>query len=1129
MDDAVGSGSPTTVGATPEAAARSNDMSRTATEPVPPSVVAAAHDGPHLGPYPVRLPKLRDPRLHVASVTITLQILGQTVFDFNLSIAQILLSIGTCALIELVIVFRRTKVIAWPASAMLTGNGIALILRVPGTEPGDWWSLHGWWVFVGCALLAMATKYLIRVDGRHIFNPSNVALVAVFLVLGEARADPQVLWWGPLSAGLVLAFAVILTGSVMITRRVGQGPTALSFLVVFGIGAGIIASSGHSITASWHLGPIEGWSYWWLVVTSPEVLVFIFFMITDPRTSPGGRTGRVVYGASIGVLSALIISTQTGEFGTKVGILAGLVIVCAFVRLIDRWTPAPGTAEDSLRQWAPTLFVPSVGDGPARRRPVGVVAVAVLVGSAVAMALFAQGSDDGAGDLDLGRRDEVVFDASTLPTVEVDNSLEMTSIELTPAMAESMGRDVVHGLAIEAAALQSGDVELAAAALSGVRLAQAADAIEAAGGPPVETPEHDVDTITATMIRTDAGPQAPPVLAVEVTGTVVTPSGSEPFEATYTLTPVRGTHLINNEYDASGNAVGDQRAGSSDAVEAAIAPSSPEPTAAELAGLSFRDVTDEVGLATARSATAVREGPAAMSGGVAVGDVTGNGQLDVFLTRVGQPNALYLNEGGVFSDATGAAGLLGEPGDEGSTAAQFVDLDGDGHLDLVVLGLGSTPNRLYRNEGDGTFVDVSEQWGLPSDPPSGPDAGSFGLAAGDYDGDGLIDLVVVDADPTAIRSALERNEVAGGDPCAPAAADARSDAAGASRTRLLRNTGNGFEDRTGDLGIDTGSVIAMTPQFADLNGNGVQDLLITGAACTTVVLHNQGDGTFVDRTDRAGLAGVEVASGSELFDANGDGQLDWFISGVSYPTASGECPLDDPMLGCSGNRLLINNGDGTFTDATDDHGVADAAWAWGAAAADLTGSGREDLVVATGHRTVATERAATRDDGRFWERSADTAERIWLNTGDGPWPDAAGPVGVEALTSAKAVVAFDADRSGRIDLLVVTTDGEPVLYRNETPSPGGWATVALDDTSSANRQGIGATLTAELADGTRSIRRVTTTGSFQSGRPAEAHFGLGSHDRIERLTVRWPDGTEQVIDDVAANRPVEVRRDEGRA
>ena len=102
----------------------------------------------------------------------------------------------------------RENLIAWPASAMLTGNGIALILRVPGTEHGDWWSLRGRWVFVGCGALVMASKYLVQVNGRRVFNPSNFALVATFLVLSDTRVDPQIHWSGPFSFGLVLAFIV---------------------------------------------------------------------------------------------------------------------------------------------------------------------------------------------------------------------------------------------------------------------------------------------------------------------------------------------------------------------------------------------------------------------------------------------------------------------------------------------------------------------------------------------------------------------------------------------------------------------------------------------------------------------------------------------------------------------------------------------------------------------------------------------------------------------------------------------------------------------------------------------------------------------------------------------------------
>src|SRR5262245_18579663 len=98
-------------------------------------------------PYPILLPTLRDPRLHLATVIVSLQVLGQVAFGFRLSIAQILVSLGTCAVLEFAIAFLRQRVIMWPASALLTGNGVAFVLRVPGTGHGDWWSLRGWWIF----------------------------------------------------------------------------------------------------------------------------------------------------------------------------------------------------------------------------------------------------------------------------------------------------------------------------------------------------------------------------------------------------------------------------------------------------------------------------------------------------------------------------------------------------------------------------------------------------------------------------------------------------------------------------------------------------------------------------------------------------------------------------------------------------------------------------------------------------------------------------------------------------------------------------------------------------------------------------------------------------------------------
>src|ERR1700757_4296217 len=162
--------------------------------------------------YPVLLPKLRDPRLHLAATITSLQVIGQVGFHFEVSIAQILLSLGTCALLEVAIAFRSQRVILWPASAMLTGNGVAFVLRVPGTAHGDWWTLRGWWIFVGTAAISLLSKYVIRWRGEHIFNPSNFGLVVCFLALGRNRAAPLDFWWGPTSVSLALALAIIVTG-----------------------------------------------------------------------------------------------------------------------------------------------------------------------------------------------------------------------------------------------------------------------------------------------------------------------------------------------------------------------------------------------------------------------------------------------------------------------------------------------------------------------------------------------------------------------------------------------------------------------------------------------------------------------------------------------------------------------------------------------------------------------------------------------------------------------------------------------------------------------------------------------------------------------------------------------------
>jgi Na+-translocating ferredoxin:NAD+ oxidoreductase RnfD subunit len=279
--------------------------------------------------YPVVLPSLRDPRLHLAAVIVSLQVLGQVAFEFRLSIAQILISIGTCAVLEVALVARRQRMLVWPASALLTGNGVAFVLRVPGTEHGDWWSTNGWWIFAGTAAVGLLSKYVIRFRGAHVFNPSNFGLVLCFLLLGPARADPLDFWWGPMSPALALALAIIVVGGFLILSRLRLIAMAVSFWLVFVVVLAVVVATGHAITARWHLGPVEGLQFWTVLAFSPEVLVFLFFMLTDPRTVPSGRRARIVFGISVALLAALLIAPARTEFWAKVALLAALALVCA--------------------------------------------------------------------------------------------------------------------------------------------------------------------------------------------------------------------------------------------------------------------------------------------------------------------------------------------------------------------------------------------------------------------------------------------------------------------------------------------------------------------------------------------------------------------------------------------------------------------------------------------------------------------------------------------------------------------------------------------------------------------------------------------------------------------------------
>ncbi len=504
--------------------------------------------------YPLILPKLRDPRLHVAGVIITIHVLGQVGLHFRVSVPQILAAILTTALIEVVLTFRQSRSLVWPASAMLTGSGVALILRVVGTSPDDPWNTSSWYVFAGIAGLSLLTKYVIQYRGSHVFNPSNIGLVLAFVVLGSSRIEPLDFWWAPLNGWMLLAYGVILGGGLLITRRLHLLALAGTFWLALSAGTGLLAASGHCMTANWAFAPVCGVDFWRVIVTSPEVMIFLFFMITDPKTVPEGRVGRIVFGLLVAATSTLLMAPQTNEFGAKVGLISGLVVIGAARPLLDRLLPEPRSTADDVRRFASTVAIGGAGAARAALR-LGLAAVALLV---LGVAVVAAGTPargvavaDTMEALDAAPR---VLDPGTLPPISV--SQNVTDFDHTIAAdAPGILVTLAQNLEIENQALLRTDPSLLTAVDHGDRLKEMeARLAEAASSGRTVVTHYRFETVHVVLI-VPFGVQTGASLGYQSQGTLteetydaagaLQASRTSPFSVTFAVRRATGGRWLN--------------------------------------------------------------------------------------------------------------------------------------------------------------------------------------------------------------------------------------------------------------------------------------------------------------------------------------------------------------------------------------------------------------------------------------------------------------------------------------------------------------------------------------------------------------------------------------------------------
>ena len=497
--------------------------------------------------YRILLPSLRDPRLHVAAVLLTLQALGQTVLGFRLSVAQILACLVAGALIEFIVAFFKDKAIMWPASGLLTGNSTAFILRVPGTVHGDWWSTRGIWIFVGVVAVSMASKYLIRWRGRHIFNPSNLGLVLAFVVLGPKFTEPMDLFWIPMGQWMLVTYAILILGGLFIAWELKLLGLELAFMAAFAafLAIALIPVPDHCMVASWRATAMCSWQLWNVIIASPELLIFALFMMPDPKTVPDGQVSRVVFGVLVALLAVLLVGPTALEFWTKTAILASLVIACglrfalarllepldeggglyavrrlgvvvpamlgAFLLLVSALPvaaqistfgpePVPGALDGSTRTTG--LFV---GSGPGPGEWVGTDAVAALPPEGKAIP---------------GSATAHIWVVPPIPAVSIAPNVMSFDPSLNQQKANKMGHDAVLDLIIESEARRAHDLKLAESGAIGDGLKEFTDVIneDIAAGKTVQK-TYAIDQIKLTLWLPKFSGQASRLVGVSLHGT----------------------------------------------------------------------------------------------------------------------------------------------------------------------------------------------------------------------------------------------------------------------------------------------------------------------------------------------------------------------------------------------------------------------------------------------------------------------------------------------------------------------------------------------------------------------------------------------------------------------------------
>ena len=544
----------------------------------------------------------------------------------------------------------------------------------------------------------------------------------------------------------------------------------------------------------------------------------------------------------------------------------------------------------------------------------------------------------------------------------------------------------------------------------------------------------------------------------------------------------------------------------------------------------FIDATEKAGLSKWRNVTGAPEKRViieAKGSGVCLLDYDNDGWLDIYLVNGSTLDALtgkgpsphaalfHNNHDGTFTNVTASAGVAN---DRWGTGCVVADYDNDGWPDLYVTNVGTS--RLYHNNHDGTFTDVAVQAGVALDEGSADVAIDHTSATfGDYDGDGNLDLFVAGYIALDLKNApLSGSKTAGYDFCQYRGVKVMCGPRGlqGAYDHLFHSNGDGtFTNVSKKLGVDgPNGYYGLDALFADVNNDGKPDLLVANDSTPNYLYINNGNGTFKDDSYESGFAlngdGREAANmGLAVGDYENNGHLS-----VVSTTFSDDFPI-----------LFRNDGTGAFTDVSYPAGIAQSSIPFvkfGDGFLDYDNDGWKDLFIVNGHVYPQV------DLHPEWGQSYAQRPLLYHNLGNGKFElvPAVEGTGLAVVTVGRGAAFGDLFNDGKIDVVINSMDGVPVLLRNVNPDHHHWVEIKLIGGPKSPRDAVGASVYL-TANRIRQRGDVLSGGSYLSSNDMRIHFGLGDLDKVDELEIHWPSGTVEKMTLPAVDRIYTITEGKG--